>query len=85
MLLGLTGTSFADETQSISSDDGSATVSAKLIGLSGNGVELHASDISVTDGCIYIKYSVKVDHWRDKHGEHIGSDPNPRVARAVAG
>jgi hypothetical protein len=76
LLLAFAGTSFADESGdvSISRDDAgaSASVSVALIGASGGGVRINASNIQVTKpGCYYIKYTLWVQGGFDQHGKHL--------------
>ena len=70
-LLALAGTSFADESGSISYNGASASVSVAL-GALGGGASIRATDIEVTkSGCYYIKYKLYVQNGFDDGGNQV--------------
>jgi hypothetical protein len=73
-LLALAGTSFADESGSISYNGASASVSVAL-GALGGGASIRATDIEVTkSGCYYIKYKLYVQNGFDDGGNHLAGN-----------
>ena len=76
-ILALTGSSFAAGETDLSAEFGSAHIVASRAGPQGNYAEITATNIEVDSGCIYIKYSMAIQHIPpafSPSGEHLGPD-----------